>query len=162
LLVTEGIDMRARAAGYTLFEMIITMMIAGILVAIGVPAFQSFTANQSIRTAGYSVTSSLLLARSEAVKRNAQITITPVAGGWSQGWTIAAPSETIQTMPALTHGTAIGSAAPASITFTATGRVSGAGTVQLPLSVTAGGQVVNRCISLDPAGMPRTIVGACS
>ncbi len=149
--------------GYTLIELVVAMTVAAVLVAIALPSFQAFAANQSIRTASYTVTSSLILTRSEAVKRNAQVTIAAVGGVWTNGWTVTSGGQSLLAVPALTQKTPIGASAPPAITFDGSGRVVGAaGQIQIPLSVQAGGQLVQRCITLDVSGMPKTVVGACA
>ncbi len=79
--------------GYTLVEMMITVAIAGILLAAAVPAFNVlYSKNISISYAS-DLTTAFFHAQNEAVKRNVQVTIKPktVTSGnnlWQNGWTI--------------------------------------------------------------------------
>jgi type IV fimbrial biogenesis protein FimT len=78
--------------GFTLVEMMITVMVMAILLAIAVPSFRNMVINNQVRTFGYNLYSSLLLSRSEAIKRNTNVTVcassngTSCTGSWSQGW----------------------------------------------------------------------------
>lgn len=69
------IAMIRRIRGFTLVEMMIVIAILAILMAIGVPSFQTFIQNASIRTAGESMQSGLALARTEALRRNAAVSL---------------------------------------------------------------------------------------
>ncbi len=64
-----------RARGFTLIELIITLVIAGVLVAIGVPNLSTFLKNSARTTRLNDLVTALNLARSEAVKRNTDITV---------------------------------------------------------------------------------------
>jgi type IV fimbrial biogenesis protein FimT len=89
--------LRARAHGFTMIELIVTMTVGGILMALAVPAFNTFIQNQRLTTATNSLVLSLNLARSEALKRDLPTGVTVCASGdglacngasWSQGWIV--------------------------------------------------------------------------
>lgn len=61
------------ATGFTLFETMITIVILGILVALGLPAFTEWLQNAQIRTYADSTLAGLQMARAEAVRRNTQV-----------------------------------------------------------------------------------------
>lgn len=69
---TSSVD----AAGFTLIEMLVVMTVAAILLATGVPAFNSFIQNDRDITQINSLVLRLNYARSEAVKRNVATGIT--------------------------------------------------------------------------------------
>jgi type IV fimbrial biogenesis protein FimT len=152
-------------SGFTMVELMATLALFAILLTIAAPSFREYTANQAIKAAGFTLASDLVYTRSEAVTRNTNVTIAPIGGDWTRGWTVSvvAPAQTLRQATALGHGVKVDTSAPAAITFDATGRVSGAaGVVQLPVSVTLNTKTVYRCISLDPAGMPRSSTAQCS
>ncbi len=60
--------------GFTLVEMMITLVILAILLAIGVPSFQQFIRNAQIRTAAESIQAGIQLARAESLRRNSRVT----------------------------------------------------------------------------------------
>src|ERR1700684_4009842 len=84
-----------RAPGFTLVELLVTMLVAGILVAIAVPAFNNFVLNDRDIGQANSLVSSLNYARSESIKQNIAggVTVCPsvnatTCGGtdWAGGW----------------------------------------------------------------------------
>jgi len=90
--------------GFTLVELIITLVIVGVLLGIGVPNFRSFIQNSRITSQSNELVGVLATARSEALKRNQAVVVcrsadptavTPVCavgggGTWETGWLIFA------------------------------------------------------------------------
>jgi len=98
---------RIRAArGFTLVELMVTLLVLAILLGLAVPSFRD--AALSSRLTGYAndLVASVQIARSEAIKRNATVTLCAstngstcaTAGGWEVGWIILAPRQ--ETVPA--------------------------------------------------------------
>ncbi|MCZ6761931.1 MAG: prepilin-type N-terminal cleavage/methylation domain-containing protein, partial [Gammaproteobacteria bacterium] len=58
----------AENRGFTLLELMITLLIAGIILSIGVPSFRGVMQNQRMTTATNEMVMSLNLAKSEAIK----------------------------------------------------------------------------------------------
>ena len=76
-----------RSRGFTVTEMLIVVAIMGILAAIATPYMGDMIRRQRIKTAAFDVFSSLAFARSEAIKRNTTVTLTPTnAADWAFGW----------------------------------------------------------------------------
>lgn len=65
---------RHNFAGFTLLELIITVAVLGLLVAMGMPAYQEMVRNTQIRNAAESMHAGIQLARIEALKRNTNVT----------------------------------------------------------------------------------------
>lgn len=65
----------ARIAGFTLLELMITVTVAAILLGIGVPTFADIIRNNRLTTAANDLLHSTQRARSEAVKRQAQVVV---------------------------------------------------------------------------------------
>ncbi len=72
--------------GFTLLELMVTVMVAGTVLAIGVPNFMEFQRNNAMIGAANEMISGLYLARTEAVKRQVPVTLCG-----SPDATIAAP-----------------------------------------------------------------------
>ena len=62
-----SININRYEAGFTLVELIITLTIAGILVALAVPAMQTFVLDQRLTTQANDFIADLSLSRSEAI-----------------------------------------------------------------------------------------------
>jgi type IV fimbrial biogenesis protein FimT len=148
-----------RHQGFTLLELMVVLSILGIMLAVGIPGFRDFISNQRAKSASYELITSLMMARSEAVKRNATVKVEPVtANTWTSGWnvTVVSSSATLQNQDTLNGLTITGSAA--SITFSGAGRpTGGAATWEI-----SSNNLHTRCVKLDLAGVPSSTSGACS
>src|SRR3546814_4439436 len=93
----------------------------------------------------------LVRARSEAVKRNSNVTLTPNTGGWKYGWTLRASDGST-----LDHGEAMDGinyvSAPSSVTYLASGRINGT-SPQFSIAVLAR-PTMARCVAADLSGRP--------
>src|SRR4030065_680108 len=73
------------------------MAVAGILATMAVPSFKSLIQSQRVKNAGFELYSSLALARSEAIKRNSDVTIaTTTNANGELSWDITAGSAVIR------------------------------------------------------------------
>ncbi|MGI9277490.1 MAG: GspH/FimT family pseudopilin [Endozoicomonas sp.] len=95
LYVPGGASNSAR--GLTLPEMLIRMTILAILLSIAAPAMKNIIADRRVAAIAQQVYGSVVLARSEAVKRRIPVslcrtedgnTCSDVSGGWESGWLI--------------------------------------------------------------------------
>lgn len=59
--------------GFTLVEMLVVLAVLGVLLAIGIPGYQGWLANHYVRTSARELFAGLVLARSEAVRRNSPV-----------------------------------------------------------------------------------------
>lgn len=145
---------RRPGSGFTLIELMITLTILGIMMGLGVPAFRNFIASQKIKAATFDLTTSVLMARSEAVKRNTDITIAPdTANAWTGGWTVKAGTITIVQQAAIESVTI--TKGPSTIVFKATGRPTAGSNFE----VTGNSGV--KCVKVDASGIPSTQSAAC-
>jgi type IV fimbrial biogenesis protein FimT len=165
--------------GFTLLELMVTVAIAIILMTVAFPSFRSFMDGQRIKTASFDIIAMLTLARSEAVKRNAQITATPTNNDWGQGWLVTAQqgtntvilsqqssmSSSSITITCL-QGTPLTPQTCAPIVYDYSGRLaagSAAQSIQILSSAMATGPTNpnSRCISIDLSGRPMSKKGTC-
>ncbi len=65
--------------GFTLWELMITLAVAGVVLGIGVPGFKEFLRNSTMTAEANDLVTGLLLARSEALKRQAPVTLCATA-----------------------------------------------------------------------------------
>lgn len=61
--------------GFTLYELLITVLVIGIMLTLGIPNLSEFTRNSRLTAAANDLHSSFLLARSEAARAKTNITI---------------------------------------------------------------------------------------
>ncbi len=61
--------------GFTLPELMATLVVAGILAALAAPAFNGFIANERLRAEANDMVGMFFTARSEAIKRNRRVTV---------------------------------------------------------------------------------------
>jgi type IV fimbrial biogenesis protein FimT len=149
---------RRSTAGFTLVEILVVLTLVGIMMGLAVPSFRNFIGSQRAKSASYELVTSLLLARSEAIKRNADVTITPsTANTWTSGWSVASASTTIQAQDEFTNITVTTTPTTlANVTFKGTGRPAASAKWEIASATTT------RCVKLDSAGFPSATTGACS
>jgi prepilin-type N-terminal cleavage/methylation domain-containing protein len=86
-----GTAMKRRANGLTLMELMVTVAILAILVALAMPSFNTFVARGRLSGAAEALAQDLQLAKSEALRRNADVTISFSDGAaWCYGSVVAA------------------------------------------------------------------------
>jgi type IV fimbrial biogenesis protein FimT len=87
---------RSRAAGFTIIELMVALVVLAVLLALAVPNFNDASLSARLNGFANSLVASAQVARSEAIKRNATITLCTSAdgdtcaasGGWEQGWIV--------------------------------------------------------------------------
>ena len=145
--------------GFTLLELMVVVALLAIISTLAAPSFKDLLASQRVRVTAYNIVADLILARSEALKRGENVSLTPASSQWTNGWSV----KVVSTTEVLGSQGSVGSgvqftASPTSVTFDRNGRTTVTAVVRFAL--TDGGSNP-RCISLDPAGRPRTASTAC-
>ena len=79
---------RAAARGFTAVELMVTVAVLGVLVALAAPSFTSIMENWRVRQTVEELQSTLYYARSEAIKSSGGISIVADDDGWSEGWKV--------------------------------------------------------------------------
>jgi type IV fimbrial biogenesis protein FimT len=156
--------------GFTLIELMISIAVLVILLAIVAPSFRQVIANQRIKTASFELFSALNYARSEAVKRNASVTLQSGAtanGAWNTGWRLVDPADAtkyLRSWGPINNLSVIEKAGPGttSVTYGSDGRVV-SGSVRLEISTASPVAGVSaRCIRADSLNArPTTAMGVC-
>ena len=86
----------SRVKGFTLVELMIVLVVAAVLLSIAAPGFRSLLERNRLQAASSNLFSSLMLARSEALKRNQLVWVckgatacsTADEGVWEGGWIV--------------------------------------------------------------------------
>ena len=77
------------SSGFTLIELMVTVTLVAILLAVGVPSFTTFQRNAELTSATNSLLAAINAARSEAMKRGMNAMVVPTDGAnWSSGWVV--------------------------------------------------------------------------
>lgn len=87
---------RRVAHGFTLIELLVVLAVLTALLIISLPTFSAVVHSSKLAVASNALLSSMLLARSEAIKRSSRVTLCKTAdgvscaaaGGWEQGWMV--------------------------------------------------------------------------
>ena len=82
--------MRRQQLGLTIIELMITLVVAAILLTIAVPSMQAMIRNNRLTTQANTFVATLQYARSEAIKRRANLRILSADGtaDWETGWRV--------------------------------------------------------------------------
>ena len=159
--------MKSRASGFTAVEMMITVSIIGILLAISTPGLRQLTLNQGVKSAAFDVFSAIVYARSEAIKRPGEVvTLRPVTvsgGGWVNGFYVrdgAGDQLRKWTVASNITVTDKNSTPVTSISFGKDGHLTVTPKIEINLSSAVNG-VSPRCVQVDLTGRPYAALGAC-
>ncbi len=74
--------------GFTLIELMIVVVIVGILLGVGIPSYNALRNNNCLVTNTNRLVATLQYARSEATKRNSNVSVRARQGSWSLGFEI--------------------------------------------------------------------------
>lgn len=116
--------------GFTLIELMIALVVAGVILGLAVPSMRTMMANSSLRSTTADLASALGAARMQALSMRTDVAVIPAAGGWDDGWTIdypASSSEQDKTYTPEGGVTVSREDAPGGLTFVAQGGVTGGG-----------------------------------
>ena len=145
--------------GFTLIEALVVTTMVGVLLAIAAPSFVTFTATQKVKTASFDLYAALLFARSEAIKRRQNVTITPLSADWKNGWTVntlvGGVDTNLRTQDPLSG--VVLSNDTASVVYRLDGRITAGSVVKILIQPqTAHDSISNRCVRVDLTGLPKT------
>jgi type IV fimbrial biogenesis protein FimT len=129
---------RGRQTGFTLVELLITVLVLSLLLTLAVPAFESYVKNDEQWVQQNTLVLSLNGARSEAIKQDTSGGIqvcassdgaTCAGASWAQGWIVlnSANGKVVQAVGALPAGTTLTEAnGNLSITYLSNGAINSA------------------------------------
>jgi type IV fimbrial biogenesis protein FimT len=161
---------RNAAGGFTLIEAMVAITVMVILMAIAVPSFKNASLSSQLRASANDLAASTYLARSEALKRNAEVTLCAssdgetcaASGGWEQGWIVLSGAP-LQTHPAAPTGLKITAGGVTSLSFQPTAVGATAATFTVCRATPSVGHE-ERIVTIDATGRPwirRTTNASC-
>jgi len=154
-----------KSSGFTLIEMLVTVVILVILLTIGVTSFRGIILNQRIKSASFDLFSALEQTRSEAIKRNASVTLKAGAasdGAWVTGWRLLdASSNILRSWSATSNVTITEAGGATTVTFARDGHLTTAAPKLEISPETSLNGVTSRCIQVSLNGRPSTQKGSC-
>ena len=91
--------MRTRAHGFTVTELLVTLVIVAILLSIAAPSYRDYIVESRVSAGASELVAAMQFARTEAVKRNGRVTICTSGTGtacapagtsdtWANGWMV--------------------------------------------------------------------------
>src|SRR5688500_6552686 len=90
----HSIITRRFSGGFSLVELLVVMAVVGIVAAWAMPSFQGIIRNNRVTPEAANLKVGLMLARSEAIKRNRRVAIcsssdgASCTGAWNDGWIV--------------------------------------------------------------------------
>jgi type IV fimbrial biogenesis protein FimT len=139
--------------GLTMIELMVTLTIMAVLAAIGTPSLLSMIATQQVKTATFDLYASLTYARSEAIKRNAVVTIIPRGGNFGNGYDLQSGTAVLRSQLG-TVGVTFTSPSGVDLAYGGDGRLTIPGQYQLELTSARNTSIDKRCLVISPAGRP--------
>lgn len=163
-----------RHGGFTLVELMVTIAVAAILMAVALPSFQGVMRSNRVSTTTNQMIGALSLARMEAIRNtrgagvcaSADGSTCSAAGDWTAGWLVwsdvngngtydgTATDTALRYVQGSDNMTVTGPAGADAIRFDARGRVAAAQTLVLQ-STNCGSQLLRRTLTVAPTGQVR-------
>ena len=155
--MTQMIARPGRSAGFTLTELLITVSIGALLLTVAVPSFTNLILTQNVRTSASDLQTSLIFARSEAIKRAAPVNVVPAAGNWRNGWTVQLADGTVLRNEA-PQNAQLAAMSGATITYQSDGHIPPPVLRAIKVYVTGNPKIAARCLAIDLSGRPSLAV----
>ncbi|MGE3349748.1 MAG: GspH/FimT family pseudopilin [Ramlibacter sp.] len=142
------------ASGFTLLELMVAVAIVALLVSLAGPGMSGLVAAQRVRTMAADFHRELLRTRSEAIKRNVSVTLSPLGSDWAAGWSILdplTPSGPVLDTRAGSSGVSVSTTLD-QVVYRASGRITAVASPTFVFSSPSTSET--RCVAIDPSGRP--------
>lgn len=140
-------------------ELIVVLSIMGILATLAAPSLTEMMAKYRVKSYATDLYMALLKTRSEAIKRNASVTLTPAAEGWQAGWSIARADgdQTVLDQQSIQSNVEV--TGPGEVKYNRAGRSTQA--ANFYISIVMMGSSAEQCVAVSLSGMPTMKAAAC-
>jgi len=157
-------------AGFTMIELLTVVAIVAIMAAIGIPSMMDMIRSAQLRSSTSQLYDAIILARSEAVKRNLEVDVQPGtacvnpasnnSAAWTGGWfvQVAPCGELLQQFPATQNMTITATPATGGISYLPTGRITTTSANSFTFHSTKA-TITDRCIVISASGQPSIRTG---
>ena len=177
MAVTYSYALSSRAAGFSVFELMIVLLMIAVLLALATPSFREFTRSNQVTSTNNDLVTALNLARSEALRRSTGVTVCSSTNGtscgaaadWASGWivfedaagtgAIASNDKVVQKWSAINSGVKVVTAS-ANIQYQPTGTAASSATIDVSFDSCKGPR--KRHIQVSAAGSITTQLQTCS
>ena len=144
-------------AGFTLTELLVAVSIVAILLTLAVPSYNDLILAQNVRTSAADLQTSLIFARSEAIKRAADVNMVAASGDWKNGWTVQLGDGTVLRREAPLNSQ-LAPMAGGTITYQSNGHIPPPGIPTIEVYVSGNSHVAARCLAIDLGGRASLVV----
>jgi len=120
--------------GFTIIELMITILLLGAMLTIAVPSFASIFKQNRLAAQANTILSSLNYARGETITQNTNVIIAPIVAGtnWSAGWTTSVNGNVLRNFEGIENASLTSSSA--TITYQSDGSLAATGSITLTLT----------------------------
>lgn len=151
----SGVQVRSRGRGFTLIELMLTIVLIGLVAAIAVPGFQSLIESNRLKSGTNGVVGVLNYARSEALKQGVSVDVAArVNGDWKQGLQASAGGDTLRVSEPLGGDLQV---TGSDVSFLGNGMADGSATFRICIEGDRGREIV-----VNQGGQVRTEEVDCS
>jgi len=160
-----------RVRGFTLFELMIALAVAGVILTVGVPNFTSFLANNRAVSDTNDLVTSLNLGRSEAIRRGSTVSLCSSTDGatcsgsndWSTGWIVqTSAGEVLRAWPERSGGAGVLSGNVSQLQFQSRGALAPGVPPQMQLRLPKCSGDQGRDVTVNSAGRINVTKVTCS
>lgn len=148
--------------GFTLIELMVTIVVLAIVLALAVPSFQSVVDGSRVRGTTSELITALNTARAHAINFRSSVTLAPQSGSnWNSGWRLSFPtgsSRETEDFHAPEYTTVTLTQGASNLVFTARGVIPGGR--QFRVCSAKGGD--GRIVSISPFGQVTNEKTTCS